>query len=41
MGVLSNLEPKDVFSYFEYLSSVPHGSGNTKQVSDLCVRFAK
>ena len=41
MGVLSNLEPKDVFSYFEYLSSVPHGSYNTKQVSDLCVRFAK
>ena len=41
MGVLSNLEPKDVFSYFEYLSSVPHGSGNTKQVSDLCVRFAR
>ncbi len=40
MGVLSSLEPKEVFSYFEYLSSVPHGSGNTKQVSDLCVRFA-
>ena len=41
MGVLSQLEPKDVFSYFEYLSSVPHGSYNTKQISDLCVRFAK
>ena len=41
MGVLSNLEPKDVFSYFEILSSVPPGSGNTKQISDLCVRFAR
>ena len=40
MAVLSELEPKAVFSYFAYLSSVPHGSGNTKQVSDLCVRFA-
>ena len=28
MAVLSELEPKAVFSYFEYLSSVPHGSGN-------------
>ena len=41
MGVLSHLEPKDVFSYFEYLSSVPHGSYNTKQISDLCVQFAR
>ncbi|MCR5575475.1 MAG: aminoacyl-histidine dipeptidase [Oscillospiraceae bacterium] len=41
MGVLSELEPRDVFSYFEYLSSVPHGSGSTKQISDLCVRIAK
>ena len=41
MGVLSTLEPRDVFSYFEILSSVPHGSGNTKQISDLCVRFAE
>ena len=41
MGALSNLEPRDVFSYFEYVSSVPRGSGNTRQISDLCVRFAK
>lgn len=40
MSVLSKLEPKDVFFWFEYLSSVPHGSGNTRQISDLCVRFA-
>ena len=41
MGVLSNLEPKAVFEYFEKLCAVPHGSGNTKQVSDLCAGFAK
>ena len=41
MGVLSGLAPKDVFEYFEQLCSVPHGSGNTKQVSDLCVAFAR
>lgn len=40
MGILSELKPKKVFEYFEYLSSVPHGSGNTKQISDLCVKFA-
>lgn len=41
MGILSGLEPKNVFEYFEQLCSVPHGSGNTKQISDLCVRFAR
>ena len=41
MAVLSNLRPEKVFYYFEKLCSVPHGSGNTKQISDLCVGFAK
>lgn len=41
MAVLEGLEPKKVFEYFEMLCSVPHGSGNTKQVSDLCVKFAQ
>lgn len=41
MAVLSNLEPKAVFEYFEKLCAVPHGSGNTKIISDLCVSFAK
>lgn len=41
MGVLSNLEPKPVFEYFEKLCAVPHGSHNTRQISDLCVGFAK
>ena len=38
---LAGLEPAAVFGYFEKLCSVPHGSGNTKQISDLLVDFAK
>lgn len=41
MAVLSGLEPKAVFEYFEKLCAVPHGSHNTKQISDLCVSFAQ
>ena len=41
MPVLSGLKPESVFSYFEKLCAVPHGSGNTKEISDLCVGFAK
>ena len=41
MGVLSGLKPEKVFTFFEMLCSVPHGSGNTRQISDLCVKFAK
>ncbi len=38
---LVGLEPQAVFSYFEKLCSIPHGSGNTKQISDYLVSFAK
>ncbi len=38
---LSGLEPKSVFTYFESLCAIPHGSGNTKQISDYIVSFAK
>ena len=41
MAVLSGLEPKEVFAYFEKLCSVPHGSYNTKRISDLCDSFAR
>lgn len=41
MAVLSGLEPQKVFEYFEKLCAVPHGSHNTKQISDLCVSFAQ
>ena len=41
MAVLTGLKPEKVFAYFEKLCAVPHGSGNTKAISDMCVGFAK
>ena len=38
---LSGLQPASVFSYFEKLCSIPHGSGNTKAISDYLVSFAQ
>lgn len=40
MPVLSQLEPKIVFDYFEKLCAIPHGSFHTKQISDYLVSFA-
>lgn len=34
------LEPARVFHYFEELSKIPHGSGNTKAISDYCKEWA-
>lgn len=39
--VLETLEPKAVFHFFEDLTRIPHGSRNTKAISDYCVAFAK
>lgn len=41
MGVLSNLEPKEVFTYFEEISAIPRPSYQEKKISDHCVSFAK
>ena len=41
MSVLEGLKPERVFYYFEEISKIPHGSGNTKQISDYLVEFAK
>jgi len=38
---LAGLQPASVFGYFEKLCSIPHGSGNTKAISDYLVSFAK
>ena len=40
MAVLDHLEPRGVFHYFEELCAIPHGSYNTKPVSDWLVSFA-
>jgi len=41
MRALNNLEPKDVFYFFEEICRIPHGSGNTGMISDYLVQFAK
>lgn len=41
MGVLDQLEPKAVFSYFETICGIPHGSGNTGPIADYLVKFAQ
>ncbi|MGL4876403.1 MAG: beta-Ala-His dipeptidase, partial [Clostridium sp.] len=41
MEKISNIEPKEVFSYFEEISKIPRGSGNEKEISDYLVSFAK
>ena len=38
---LAGLQPESVFAYFEKLCSIPHGSRNTKVISDYLVSFAK
>ena len=38
---LANLEPAAVFGYFEEICAIPHGSRNTKMISDYLVDFAK
>ena len=38
---LAGLEPAAVFGYFEEICSIPHGSRNTKLISDYLVNFAK
>lgn len=38
---LAGLEPAAVFSYFEQICKIPHGSRNTKMISDYLVAFAK
>lgn len=41
MRYISELEPKSVFQYFEQIAHIPHGSKNTRQISNYLVDFAK
>lgn len=41
MSVLEGLEPKNVFHYFEEISSIPRGTFNTKAISDYLRDFGK
>ena len=38
---LAGLAPASDFAYFEKLCSIPHGSRNTKAISDYLVSFAE
>ncbi len=40
MGVLDGLQPESVFHFFEEISRIPHGSGNTGAVSNYLKDFA-
>ena len=37
---LADLQPANVFAYFEEICGIPHGSRNTKMISDYLVAFA-
>lgn len=41
MGALDGLQPQRVFHFFEEISRIPHGSGNTGAISDYLKAFAE
>ncbi len=41
MAVLEGLEPRSVFHWFEELCRIPHGSGNTRAISDYLAAFGR
>lgn len=41
MSVFDHCQPRRVFHYFEEICNIPHGSGNTKEISDYLVKFAQ
>ena len=41
MASLSDLQPTDVFGYFQELCAIPHGSGNTGAISAHLCEFAE
>ncbi len=41
MSVLSGIEPKQVFTFFEEICQIPHGSGNVDGISEYLLQFAR
>lgn len=41
MSVLKNIEPTSVFHYFEEICKIPHGSSDTRRMSQYLTEFAK
>lgn len=40
-SVLAGLKPQGLFSWFEKICAIPHGSGNVAAIGDFCVQFAQ
>lgn len=41
MRILEGIKPEKVFEYFEDISAIPRGSGNTDKIRDYCIDFAE
>lgn len=41
MTVFQTIYPENVFRYFEEISAIPHGSGNTERLREFLITFAK
>ena len=41
MSIFEGLRPQAALKYFEEICAIPHGSRDTKRISDYCVRFAQ
>ena len=41
MSNIAEFEPKKVFKFFEEISKIPRGSGNTSGIANYCLDFAK
>lgn len=41
MSVMQAYQPRRVWDIFEAICAIPHGSGNTRAISDFCVNFAR
>jgi len=41
MRVLDNIEPKEVWYWFEEISRIPRPSGEEKKIADFLVEFAR
>ena len=39
--VFKNIEPQEVFHFFEEICNIPHGSKNLEKISAFLVSFAK
>ena len=41
MQQLNELKPQKVYHFFEEISAIPRGSGNTEEIAAYCLRFAE